>query len=240
MVASEIESAANSNTSLAERPPFHPFLGRNPVGIFGDWTPDKMFTIQNKNAAHIGFEQKFWLSLRQLCHSFDSCNLPTSHRYFTFMTSPIQREKLLELREMQRKKPFCFATEYVELIQYFLYVKEKSYSLLSFNSDRQVTKLKGCVRAAMKDVKHETLLRLTMGLTKYKMIYCTQEKIHSKNFKTYYSKIEKKVTNALLIKRFQCSPKARFCLPFGYWYLPFLRQAWNCLNRIIRRIELTE
>ena len=83
------------------------------------------------------------------------------------MPSLMEREKLLELREINRKRPFSFATEYVDLMRHFVYVKQKSYSLLSFYSDKQVIKLKGCVRSAMKDVKHETLLRLTIGLTKY-------------------------------------------------------------------------
>ena len=127
VVVSEIESGANSDTSLAERTPFHPFLGRNPVGIFGNWSPPhKMFAIENIDAAHVAFEQRFWLSLRQLCYSFDSSNLPISHRYFTLMTSPMEREKLLELREINKKRPFSFATEYVDLMRHFVYVKEKS------------------------------------------------------------------------------------------------------------------
>ena len=232
----------DANLSSSRGGAFHPFLGSAPVGIYGNWKPYEMFATKRKkdDVANTDFELKFWLSLRQLCLELDSSNLPTSHSFFSYMTSAIEKQKLLELRESNKKKPFTFATEYSNLIQHALYCKEKSYSLLPFNSDKQIIKLKGCVRAAMKDVKHESLLRMTMGLTKYKMIYCVQEKIHSKNFKTYYSKFQKRVTNALLVKRFQCSPKARFCLPYGFWYLRFLRAAWKCLDRIIKRIELTE
>ena len=182
------------------------------------------------------FEERLYFAFRAMKNSLDVSNLADSHGFFTSNCTQDETLALLSLKTLNYKKVLSFGFEQSSFIAKFAFVKSKCYSILLFNNDH-IVKSKGSLKSSIKDIYHDNFLQLILGQIKFNCLFTNQEKIYSKNLHTYYQEYRKKVTDALILKRFSIDPRGQFTLPFGYHFLGYLRVAWDVLSAILLEIS---
>ena len=105
---------------------------------------------------------------------------------------------------------------------------------------KRTVKAKSTIKTAASQIQHESMLKLAMGQEKFISIYCQQERIFSKNFRTFFFEGKKKMSDALISKRYQVDKHGRYSLPFGYFYLEYLRVSACVIEQMLDAIEAKE